>query len=783
MIEWAITSSVLILVVLVLRRCLMGRMSLRLQYGLWALVLLRLLLPVSIGGTAVSVLNSVAGAQEQISAPVVVYLGSEEAPSPTSEPEPSLSQEVSGEQVTPSQPQRQAEQERVQGERGTPISLGTLLRIVWAVGAVGLGLWLLWVNVRFAGALRLGRRPLAVEQYPLPVYVTGATQTPCLFGLIRPCVYVTEEVASDETVLRHSLAHELTHYRHGDHFWAALRGSSLALHWYNPLVWVAAVLSRRDGELCCDEATVRRLGEGERAAYGRTLLSVTCQGRSNPLLTATSMTGSGKGIKERILLLTKRPRTAVYTLVTVICIAAVAVGCTFTGAQKDASEVPITLAEGLDLPEAVSAYAREHVSRALTDCTEELGCEITGAEIVGLTPVNTGTAGETSGQDLYLLEYRIHTAHLDQVELAKGMRMEEDAITEWRSTGQPYLLLHWENAEGETNWEPVCVTDTATITQEYGTAEMLEEYGNAYTAAAMELYEQFVGDSAMDETFYQLLRVWYNEQYAGQRWYFQTEQPDHPQEGDLCLGPVRYEGGSPIEELWGEVYAVEVSRYEEGQFQPLSSPSRLVLSRDGRNGAFQQVLGAMEEEPRAMTAEDVVHKVAYGLLDAEVCLQRDGYDRPVGPGNWTDLFVLSEEGEPEIRLLEGYEPLYGEGDYWDQWSVAGFSALRYYAAAENTWSANTIDVTRTDLVTPRGVRVGDSRAQVLQAYPEALTGDYWGAYPEAPDMLAYVAWSGHTPGEVHDLSQLEFHEMLGPAILFFFEGDVLRQITLTNMFN
>lgn len=687
MIEWAITSSVLILVVLVLRRCLMGRMSLRLQYGLWALVLLRLLLPVSIGGTAVSVLNSVAGAQEQISAPVVVYLGSEEAPSPTPEPEPSLSQEASGEQVTPSQPQRQAEQERVQGERGTPISLGMLLRIVWSVGAVGLGLWLLWVNVRFAGALRLGRRPLTVEQYPLPVYVTGATQTPCLFGLIRPCVYVTEEVASDETVLRHSLAHELTHYRHGDHLWAALRGLSLALHWYNPLVWVAAVLSRRDGELCCDEATVRRLGEGERAAYGRTLLSVTCQGRSNPLLTATSMTGSGKGIKERILLLTKRPRTAVYTLVTVICIAAVAVGCTFTGAQKDASEVPITLAEGLDLPEAVSAYAREHVSRALTDCTEELGCEITGAEIVGLTPVNTGTAGETSGQDLYLLEYRLHTAHPDQVELAKGMRMEEDAITEWRSTGQPYLLLHWENAEGETNWEPVCVTDTATITQEYGTAEMLEEYGNAYTAAAMELYEQFVGDSAM------------------------------------------------------------------------------------------------EEEPRAMTAEDVVRKVAYGLLDAEVCLQRDGYDRPVGPGNWTDLFVLSEEGEPEIRLLEGYEPLYGEGDYWDQWSVAGFSALRYYAAAENTWSANTIDVTRTDLVTPRGVRVGDSRAQVLQAYPEALTGDYWGAYPEAPDMLAYVAWSGHTPGEIHDLSQLEFHEMLGPAILFFFEGDVLRQITLTNMFN
>ena len=59
MIEWAITSSVLILVVLTLRRLLMGKISLRLQYGLWALVLVRLLVPVSVGGTAVSILNAV----------------------------------------------------------------------------------------------------------------------------------------------------------------------------------------------------------------------------------------------------------------------------------------------------------------------------------------------------------------------------------------------------------------------------------------------------------------------------------------------------------------------------------------------------------------------------------------------------------------------------------------------------------------------------------------------------------------------------------------------------
>lgn len=331
MLEWAVTSSVLILVVLTLRRLLSGKISLRLQYGLWALVLVRLLVPVNFGATAVSVLNLVQNAT--ISNPVVGYVGGHTIQQSIIEPGPTLPLEEQQKQYEENLEQWQAAMEADQAENGTPISLETVLLGVWAVGAAGMGLWLLWVNVRFARKLRRSRSPLA-QDFPLPVYVTGATQTPCLFGLLHPSIYVTKEAAEEETVLRHSLAHELTHYRHRDHIWAALRGLCLALHWYNPLVWVAARLSQRDGELCCDEATVRRLGEGERAAYGRTLLAVTCQGRGNPLLTATSMTGSGNGIKERIVLLAKRPKTALYTLIAVILVAVIALGCTFTGASK-----------------------------------------------------------------------------------------------------------------------------------------------------------------------------------------------------------------------------------------------------------------------------------------------------------------------------------------------------------------------------------------------------------------------------------------------------------------
>lgn len=482
MIEWAITSSVLILVVLVLRRLLMGKMSLRLQYALWALVLLRLLLPISFGATSVSVLNAMERTQAlQMSDPVPGYVRSDTPP--VSDP------------LIPSEAQEEQNVSQREVEIGGPIDRGTVILGVWVVGAAGMGLWLLWVNARFARKLRRSRVPLAAAGCPRSVYVTGAIQTPCLFGMLRPCIYVTEEVADDETVLRHTLAHELTHYRHGDYIWSALRGLCLALHWYNPLVWVAAALSKRDGELCCDAATVKKLGEGERAAYGRTLLAVTCQGRTNPMLTATSMTGSGKGIKERISLLTKYPKTAVYTLMVVVIVAATAVGYTFTGAEKGDGEGQITLGQGIDVPQAVADYARDYVQEAWNNYEEQEGYHITSAEIVGITQIDTGTAAENSGVNLYRLEYRLWPSDSDQVVLADGMKMEEGAITEWSSAGQPYLLLCWQDGDKGRDWEPVCVTDTNKIAQAYGTPEMLEKYGNQDTAAAMELYLQFRGES------------------------------------------------------------------------------------------------------------------------------------------------------------------------------------------------------------------------------------------------------------------------------------------------
>ena len=349
MLEWAVSSAVLTALVIALRYILRGRISLRLQYALWGLVLLRLLLPVSLGSSRMSVMNALPEAAGTASPPVLSAV-----PAATAAPRPAGSAAPADAPPAVSAAEEAKPAPAASGSASPDVR--RLLRGIWLGGAALLLLWFLAVDLRFGLRLRRSRRALEGTGCPLPVYVSEAARTPCLFGLLRPAVYLPPEAAADPA-LDHILAHEQTHRRHGDAVWSLLRGLALALHWYDPLVWWAAFLSRRDGELACDEGTLLRLGEDQRAEYGRTLLRVTCARRPELLTTATTMHGGG--LKERIRLIVKEPRTTAVTLGTVLCLAALALGCTFTGAKTaDAAERPtlphaspdsVIRIEGLDM--------------------------------------------------------------------------------------------------------------------------------------------------------------------------------------------------------------------------------------------------------------------------------------------------------------------------------------------------------------------------------------------------------------------------------------------------
>lgn len=319
MTEWIITSSLLILGIVALRALLRNKISRGLQYALWLLVLARLLCPFSMPKSRASVMTALKPLEQQSESaaarPVSV---------PFVEPTP-LPQETD----TAPQPVQ-----AVRALRSGSIAAGDLARLVWLTGSVLCGLWFLAVNLRFVARLRRSRTFWRKER--LPVYVTEAVVSPCLFGLFRPAVYLTPRAVEPEVRTDHVILHETCHFRHGDHVWSALRCLCLVIHWWNPLVWLAAALSRQDGELCCDESAIRRCGE--RLAYGRTLVDMVARQSNCAALicTATTMSASRRGLRERVRSIAKKPRVWVPAVIAVLLAAVILVLCLFTGAATGA---------------------------------------------------------------------------------------------------------------------------------------------------------------------------------------------------------------------------------------------------------------------------------------------------------------------------------------------------------------------------------------------------------------------------------------------------------------
>lgn len=365
--EILLTSSLLILVLIALRYLLRGRIRPRVQYALWLLAAVRLLVPLSLPGTGLSVLNALPPEGPD----TAVYVSSHGIT--TSAPAPETGTTADNQEVAiyyddsgirhfypvGKAPPAGTDYTTVPAEQ--IFDLGAVLRTVRLCGAAVMAFWFLTVNLAFSARARKGARRLEGAESPVPVYVSAAVPSPCLLGLVRQRIYVTPACEADPVRLRHVLAHELTHRRQGDPWWSLVRAACLCLYWFDPLVWWAAALSRRDCELACDEGAIRRLGEAERIAYGRTLVGLVAAGVSpgSLLQTATTMRSGKSGLKERVALIAQKPRMLAVTALCLVTAVAVAAAATFTGARADRSaavELP-ELGISLVLPEGLTLEA------------------------------------------------------------------------------------------------------------------------------------------------------------------------------------------------------------------------------------------------------------------------------------------------------------------------------------------------------------------------------------------------------------------------------------------
>lgn len=320
LLNMSLTAGVAILFVLLLRLPL-KRAPKVISYALWAVVLFRLLCPVSVTSDF-SLFNLFDAPTTQTSG---VVSSMEYVPVDivhTEYPEVAIPVPGVSDAINEALPQGE-EQLRADPLEG-PMFIATY---VWMTGVAAMAVY------SAVTYIRLRRRLLASAPLRDNIYLADAIASPFVLGLIRPRIYLPSSLEEQEQ--DYIILHEQHHIRRFDHIVKALAFLALCIHWFNPLVWLAFVLSSKDMEMSCDEAVIKKLGDGVRADYSASLLSLATGRR---IIAGVPLAFGEGDTKDRIKNLANWKKPAFWVvLVAILACIALAVGLLTNPAEKDNS--------------------------------------------------------------------------------------------------------------------------------------------------------------------------------------------------------------------------------------------------------------------------------------------------------------------------------------------------------------------------------------------------------------------------------------------------------------
>ena len=307
----SLTGSLMILAVLLVR-LLLRKAPKIFSYALWLVVLFRLLCPISFesGFSLLGVLGVAAEEQGTVEyIPDSFGAGMQ------------LGQEITVPTVTAAEGERQkTSQEETQGKADLwsadvfQISL-RVGSVIWLIGSVGLLLYGGGSYVRLQRKMRHAFDMAGMER----ICRTDAISTAFVLGFIRPRIYLPNNL--DEKEESYILLHEQIHVRRRDSLYRAAAYLALCLHWFNPLVWLAFHLSGKDMEMSCDEAVIRKVGNGVKKEYSNSLLALATGSfkiKGVPLAFGEGDTGS----RIKNVLRYKKPTIILVVVAVILCLAA-----------------------------------------------------------------------------------------------------------------------------------------------------------------------------------------------------------------------------------------------------------------------------------------------------------------------------------------------------------------------------------------------------------------------------------------------------------------------------
>ena len=337
----SITASIAILVVL-LARIMLKQAPKIFSYALWAVVLFRLLCPVSLtSGVSLMGLFPVptteTGRMEYVSLDVP---DTERQAITDDVPASDLNQAVEHD-VEPSIAEGTA--------AGSIDVLASIVSMVWICGVAAMLMFHLLQLIRLRRKL-IGSIPLKDN-----IYLADYISTPFVMGLIHPKIYLPS--AMSEAERSYIIQHEKHHIHRCDHVIKLLAFVAVCIHWFNPLVWLAFALSSRDMEMSCDEAVMKQMDRDIRADYASSLLQFSTGKR---VIIGTPLAFGEGDTKERIenIMEYKKPTIMVVVLAVIVCVGLTA--CLSSNPQFRADKNDLGSLREEDIGKTLSELKEEH---------------------------------------------------------------------------------------------------------------------------------------------------------------------------------------------------------------------------------------------------------------------------------------------------------------------------------------------------------------------------------------------------------------------------------------
>lgn len=202
-----------------------------------------------------------------------------------------------------------------------------VLAVLWVLGALGSLGYRLTGYVRFSKYIRRTGKPIELDGVPkrLRVCKTSAAVSPMVMGILRPML-ILPETALTESRLPYVLRHELVHYRRGDILWRWLAVLATSVHWFNPMVYVAAAQMQEACEISCDWCVVRSMEEKTRNDYMRVILELLAEAMAKKQILTTQMASEKKQLQRRFTMIRNQKPVGMKKLLLSVCVGTALLG-------------------------------------------------------------------------------------------------------------------------------------------------------------------------------------------------------------------------------------------------------------------------------------------------------------------------------------------------------------------------------------------------------------------------------------------------------------------------